>query len=372
MKKKRVLHFFGCMNRGGAETLIINLYNHINRDAIQFDFVVQCNYKGEYDDLIESFGGRIFKLPTHKNLNLYIKELKKILINHGPYEVCHSHVFFFSGLNLLIAKKCGVPIRIAHSHTVNVGQNNTIIRSLYHNLMRLLIKKNATIMLGCSNEACFSLYGKNYFKDKRVAVFKNAIDTDKFTSIQNYSIQNELGLSTDTKIVGHVGRFTSAKNHEKIIKVFVELLKLNDQIHLVLVGEGETKEQIVTMCKQHHIDGKIHFLGVRNDIPRLMKGFDAFLFPSHFEGLGLVLIEAQATGTPCLVSAQIPDEADLGLGLFKKVSLQESDKSWAEKLYKLFYHPKIDEENIVISLESSGYGIDTSVKDLMKYYKAGD
>lgn len=364
------------MNRGGAETLIMNIYRHINRDEVQFDFAVHSDLPGHYDDEIRSLGGRIFHLPNpQKSIAIYMRTLRKILRNHGPFTGVHSHLLFFSGIVLYIAKKEGISIRIAHSHSIKDGHTLNLKRKAYHYIMKKLINFNSTQKLGCSKEACDYLFGKKCWDDNRVKIIKNAIDLKPFERAALKSkehIRKGLSLPTDVPIIGHVGRFNKVKNHTFIIEVFDKLRQQIPNAHLVLVGDGPEKNKIEALVQKKRLQDYVYFLGVRSDVPLIMNAFDTFLFPSLYEGLGIVIVEAQAAGLTCICSDTVPREADIGLGLTKFLNLNKPLENWVKTILENLNKKKFDWETRRKTLKKKGYDVkDVTEQMEVIYVKMG-
>ena len=374
MQKVRVLHVFARMNRGGAETLIINVFRNIDREKFQFDFLVHSEEEGHYDQEIKELGGNIYHVShPRKNILKFKKEVEKVLRENGPYDVIHSHIFTFSGYVLNIAKKEGIPIRIAHSHSTQKGRPSGFVRNIYKGYMRKLILKNATNLIGCSKEACKALFGPECFKSGNVKVIRNGIDLESFKKIEEglfLNLRNELHLDPEVKLIGHIGRFVEAKNHSRLIKIFALLCNEMDNIHLVLVGDGPLKNKISDLIKHYGIEGKVHMLGVRSDVPEILANLDLFLFPSLYEGLGLVLVEAQAVGLKCITSSAVPSEADIGAGLVEFIDLDLDDTIWVkvikEGLENSYRNISIKKEEI----KRSGYDIKTVIQEVCNIYSS--
>lgn len=371
MQKVRVLHVFGRMNRGGAETLIMNVFRNIDREKFQFDFLVHSEEEGHYDQEIKELGGNIYFVPhPRKNIFQYKKGLKKILREKGPYDVIHSHVFTFSGYVLKIAKEEGVPIRIAHSHNTQDGHSSGVLRNIYRSYMRKLILKNATNLLGCSQEACKVLFGPECLKNSNVKVLRNGIDLEPFEKIEKglyLNLRDALRLDSKVKLIGHVGSFTNQKNHGRLIKIFSLLCDEMDNVHLVLVGDGPLKNQISDLIKHYGIEDKVHMLGVRGDVPEILANLDLFLFPSLYEGLGLVLVEAQAVGLKCITSNTVPSEVDIGAGLVEFIDLELDDYIWVKKIKQEL----MNNSNISLrseEIKEAGYDIREVVQNLNCIY----
>lgn len=376
-KPKRVLHTFKIMNRGGAETLIMNIYRHINREEVQFDFAVHSDITGHYDDEIRSLGGRILRLPDpKKDIKAYTRSLQKILRNHGPFMGVHSHLLFFNGAVLYIANREGIPIRIAHSHNTKDGYALNLKRKTYHYIMRKLIHSNATHMLGCSREACEYLFGKKCWDDNRVKILKNAIDLKPYEQtnlISKEEIRKSLSLPIDVPIIGHVGRFHHQKNHRFIIDIFERIKRKLPDAQLVLVGDGPEKEAIEALVQKKNLEEQVHFLGIRSDVPLIINAFDTFLFPSLYEGLGIVVIEAQAAGLTCVCSDTVPREVDVGLGLTKFLNLNQPLDVWVTTILENLYNKKYDWETRRKTLKKKGYDVkDVTEQMEVIYVKMGE
>jgi glycosyltransferase involved in cell wall biosynthesis len=331
-KPARVLHLLRQMNRAGAETLMMNVFRSLDRDSIQFDFAVY--ERGDYDEEIESLGGRIIVIPNpmHVGLRTYLKSFRAIFSTYGPYAAVHSHVHHFSGITLHAAYKCKVPVRISHSHTTNDGKHDTFKRRIYRLGMERAIRRYATHRLGCSSQACDALFGNNSVRNARAEVLPNGITMSNFIGSNKHKneLRKELGLPSNRLLLGQIQRFDKEKNHHFTLRVFQSLLKVEPESHLVLVGEGELRSEIESKVDQLGIREQVSFLGTRNDVPELMQAMDILLAPSVYEGLGIVIVEAQAAGLPVVCSEAIPEEADLGLGMVERLSLQLPIEQWVQ------------------------------------------
>jgi len=371
----RVLHIFGRMNRGGAETFIMHVYRNIDRSRIQFDFAVHSDQPGHYDEEIRSLGGRIFVLPRPHPATLpaYWRALVRVLRDEGPFAVVHSHVHFYSGIPLAIAASTGIPRRIAHSHNISDGKRSTWPRRLYRWYMRSLISRYATHMLGCSRPACEALYGSKCWRDKRVQVVHYGIDLTPFELLpkDRNLLRDRIGLPRDCLLIGHVGRFDVQKNHRFLIEIFESLVAQCPTARLVLVGDGPLRPEIERLVRVKGIQDRVFFLGVRADVPEIMGCLDVFLFPSLYEGLGIVLIEAQAAGVPCVVSDVIPDEADLGLRLINRVNLESPLRLWLDSIMTCLHIPCPEWNVRAQALRKNGYDIRTSSIHLERIYLGG-
>lgn len=360
----RVLHAVVNMNRGGAETLLMNLYRNIDREKVQFDFLT-CK-EGDFDREITEMGGIIHRTPyvTEKGHFGYVKALNHFFSTHKEYVIVHSHMDKMSGIVLREAKKNNVPIRIAHSHNTS-SEGGTAAR-LYKWYAGRTVLSSATHLLACSQAAANWL-----FKGKvgQAVILKNGIEADKyrFCSEARQRIRKELDL-TDQKIIGHVGRFNHQKNHTFLIDIFSKLHQSMPETRLVLAGDGPLKPKIEQKVKNLNLEKKVIFTGVRSDINHLLQAFDLFLFPSLHEGLPVTLIEAQGAGLPCVISNEITKEADMGMGLMSYVPLGSTER-WIEEIKKALNLPK-EREEANRFLTEKGYDIKTSAAWTQGFYSA--
>lgn len=360
---QRILHVLGRTDRGGTESMLMTHYRHIDRTRLQFDFVIHTEDKCDFDDEIESLGGRIYRVRRFNVLNYfqYQSDWKKFFSEHREYRVIHIHHFLVAGVILPIAAKMGVKVRIVHSH--NTKPPIFLLKEKVMWLFHKNLIKYSTQRLACSEAAGQYLFGNHSFE-----VFNNAIETEKFRfdSTARSSIRKELGVEENAFVVGHVGSFrTQQKNHSFIIDVFAAFVKKNPLSRLVLVGTGELQNEIRQKAESLGIAQYCIFTGARGDIPKVLSAFDLFLFPSFFEGLSVVSIEAQASGLPILASTNVTSESKL-TDLFVQISLEESAETWAEKIY----NTSIPSERgaFVEQVKAMEYDVESNIKKLEKYY----
>jgi glycosyltransferase EpsF len=372
MDAKRVLHIVSAMDRGGAETLIMNIYKNLDRKKVQFDFITHNTKKGDYDEEILSLGGRIFNTLSLGTLGpvKYMKELVRIMtLNH--YEAVHSHTDYQSGFPALAAKISGIKRRICHSHSTNWPKGTQMKEKVTLKLLKSIIKFSATSYCSCSMEAAQFLFGKNMVDNHKVKILKNGIDLKDYEYVdQNsrYRVQKELSLPEDTKIIGHVGRFSESKNQIFILRILKEILAEDERFVALFIGDGPLKREIEQEAERLGILHHVKFLGVRTDIPRLMKSFDVFLFPSIFEGFGIVTLEAQCAGTPCVVADTVPKTTDLGLNLLSYVSLNDGLNIWVKKTKQACFLERPDSTKINEQFKTYGYDIRGSINDWLRLY----
>ena len=334
----KVLHVVGRMNRGGVETWLMRLLRIMDRESWQMDFLVGDPVHASFDDEIKQRGSKILYCPLVRNPLLYSFRLFQTLKTNGPYDVIHSHVHHFSGALLLVAWFLGIPVRIAHSHcdSLLVDSQASFSRKIYLKIMKKLIDRFATIGLAASNEAKTALtIGEKRKLSWRIS--HCGIDLSEFSQRINKSlVRKEWGIAENSLVLGHVGNFHLAKNHHFIINVAHEVFKRKPDGRLILVGEGMLQDEIRAQAKQLGIESNIIFAGTRSDVPRLLGIMDVFLFPSIFEGLGLVVIEAQAAGLPIVIADSVPKETEIVSELFHWISLAEPPEIWAQQCIQAY------------------------------------
>lgn len=348
----RILHVVVNMNRGGAETLLMNLYRNIDRTKVQFDFLT-CK-PGAYDAEIAELGGTLHRIPYITDVGHagYIKALDHFFASHPEYAVVHSHMDKMSGYALRSAKRAHVPVRIAHSH--NTSSEGGFAAKAYKWVAGQYIKRSATHFLACSSKAAQWLFAD---RGNQTPILKNGIECDKFAFSLKLrgDIRGELGIPENTFVIGHVGRFAHQKNHSFLIDMFAQLSKNKPDTVLFLVGDGPLRADIEERVRDLNLTNKIKFLGIRSDIHQLLQAFDIFVFPSLHEGLPVSLIEAQAAGLPCVISDVISPEADMGIDLVRYVPLSDKQR-WVDEI-KTVADQKLPRHITAASLADKGYDI---------------
>ncbi|WP_339147767.1 MULTISPECIES: glycosyltransferase family 1 protein [unclassified Sutcliffiella] len=362
----RVLHAVVNMNRGGAETLLMNLYRNIDRTKIQFDFLT-CK-EGVFDKEIQSLGGKVHRIPYITDVGHmgYIKALKQFFKSNLEYKIVHSHMDKMSGLVLKVAKEHNVPTRIAHSH--NTSSEGNAIAKLYKWYVGKDILRCATHYMACSEKAAEWLF-KTKFQNAQI--LKNGIEPEnfRFISFNRERIRREFGIKDSDFLIGHIGRFNEQKNHNFLIDVFAKIAKVDKNACLLLVGDGVLREQLKKKVRNLKLEEKVIFAGVRSDIPLLLQGMDLFAFPSLHEGLPVTLIEAQSASVPCLISDVITEEVDLGLGLVKYLPIKKHDQ-WVDAITTKMSTSTNRVMDCTKILDDSGYNIKNTASWTEGFYSA--
>lgn len=355
----RILQCVNDMHRAGLETMLMNYYRNIDRNEIQFDFLTHRPNRSDYDDEIESLGGRIFYAPRlyPQNYPKYFKWMKQFFREHPEYQIVHSHIDSMSYLPLKAAKDANIPIRIAHSHNTSIDKDFKYLLKQY---FRSRITSVATNYCACGEEA-----GKFLFGNKDFTFIPNAIEVDRF--LYNEELRNkkrlELGIK-DEFVVGHVGRLSYQKNHKLLIEIFNRFLKVRPSSLLILVGVGEKEDEIKKQVHKLGIDSKVKFLGNRNDVNELYQAMDVFVMPSFFEGVPVVGIEAQFSDLPCIFSDKVPVEVKFNPKT-KFVGLNASLDEWTTCIKEIAVTPRNTSAEY---LKNSVYDIKVAHSLLENYY----
>ena len=296
MEKIRVLHIITGMGTGGAEAFIMNMFRNIDSKKIVFDFLLRSE-ENVYQKEIESLGGKVYNVPPYpKRFISNYKETKRFFEEHSKYKIIHVHGNAFIYITaLIIAKFRGIPCRIMHSHSTDTRKP---IYRIVHKFNKIFMNFLVTDRFACSDKA-----GKWMFGNKSFIKINNGIDVDKF--IYNKEIRDRVrkqyNIEENTVLIGHVGRFLKVKNHSYIVDIFNEYVKQNENSKLMLIGEGPELNTIKKKVENLEIENKVIFLSKINNVNEMMQAMDIFIFPSIYEGLGIVNIEAQTASLPCII-----------------------------------------------------------------------
>lgn len=356
----RVAEIVGKWVGGGVEAFIMNYYRHVDKTKIQFDFICDSDSTDIPYNEIESLGGKVILIPPYEKVISYHKELKKVL-RDGNYKIVHSHINTMSVFPLFAAKCAGVPVRIAHSHTTTSKIEKK--RNILKLILRPLVPLFATDFFACTEHAGRWAFGDKRFDKGNVTVINNAIDVEAFSYNEDLrkSKRNDLNITEDTIVIGHAGRFVPQKNHEFLVDVFNEYHKTNRNSILLLVGQGPLLETISQKVLQLGLQNAVIFLGQRTDLNELYQAFDVFLFPSIYEGLGMVAIEAQCAGNLCIVSTEVPKIAKSTKNI-EFIDLNDDAIIWSKHIEKAIKNHKREEHKKEIS--DNGYNIVIEISKL--------
>mgnify|MGYP002672311564 FL=1 len=334
----RILHILGNTQLGGAESRIMDLYRHMDRSVVQFDFVVHSKEEGYFNEEIRKLGGRIFRVPRFRVLNYfsYCRAWKKLLQEHrdadgrSEFHMIQGHMTSTAAIYLPIARKCGIETTIAHARSAGVDKG---LKGILTRFLRRNLSKKADYLFTCSELAGISVFGKKAVEQGRTRFLPNAIDCQKFAPdpLVREKIRRELGIE-NCYVIGHVGRFHYAKNHEYLLRVFAELVKRKTRDYvLLLLGEGSGMEDIRILSRELGIEDKVYFLGNKSNINDYYQAMDYFVYPSRFEGMPGTIVEAQTAGLRCLMSDTICKEV-IATDLVTTRSISEDPGLWADEI----------------------------------------
>lgn len=362
----RVLHVLGTLDSGGAESRTMDIYRKIDREKVQFDFLIHTEKKCFFEDEIYALGGRIYRMPqrTLKNSFKYYKKLKRFFNQHKEYKIVHGHSLSSGFLYLSIAKKCGASVCIAHSRC-GLTNHSDFVSKIKRNFKKLS-RFYATEKFAVSKIAGIAAFGCKSIERNEVKIIPNGIDAKKYTYNADVREKMRKELNIDNNVViGHIGRFQQQKNHDFIIEVFSEIHKKEPNSKLILVGDGELKSKIEEKVNTLQLSDSVIFTGVRSDVPDLLQAMDVLLFPSFFEGLPGVVLEAQAAGLPSVISDKITDEVKI-TDLVEYLPLNKNAEYWAEKL--LEFSRKFERRNTYNEIVEAGYDIESVAKWYEDFY----
>ncbi len=361
----RVAQIIGKWFGGGVETVVMNYYKNINITNIQFDFICDEDSTNIPYDEIKKLGGKVILIPPYQKVFRYHKELKRVL-KEGNYKIVHSHINTLSVFSLWAAKSAKVPIRIAHNHSTT--NKKEWKKNLLKIILRPFVKLYATDYMACTEHAGRWMFGNKQFDKGNVFILNNAIDIEKFKYNKEIreNIRKKLNIDKETVVIGHIGRFVEQKNHRFLIDIFDELHKEKKNTILLLIGQGPLMNEIREKVKKLNLEDVVKFLGQRENANELYQAMDLFVFPSLYEGLGIVMIEAQCSGLPCIVSTEVPQIAKVSNNI-KFIDLDENRNVWTNVIKS--YINKLDRNVNLNKIKECGYDIKMEVNKLETKYE---
>lgn len=364
----RVLQGFVANQYGGISMYAYRNYLYLDHKEYQYDFL----YTGELPTFASECinkGARFYKVERMRNIFKYIESLRNVIKKHD-YDIVYFNFSFANILPVLIAKSAGAKKIFLHAHATGIESNSRFKRNilwLYHKVSLFWISFiKIDHFFACSDAAGKFIFGNSIIHNSNYTVMNNAIDLNqyKYTKQRANEIRTMLNIDDNDFVLGHIGRFAYAKNHEFLIQVFYELSKIHKKVKLLLVGKGDLENNIKELVKKLGIDDKVIFIGTSNDVASLMQAMDSFILPSRFEGLGMVGIEAQAAGLPCFVSSVCPPELKV-TDLVKFISLDKPAKEWAEII---ICGNKVLRKDRSKEITSAGYNIEKEIKKIEAFY----
>lgn len=362
MKDKRILIAIltGMAPTGGLTTTMMNYYRQMNRQGLQIDFVSYNDDIGQLKSELAACGSQYFCLGSRNNVPRYFFRFLKLC---RKYDVVHINGNSATAtIELLAARMAGAKVRIAHNHTTKTEH------PIIHKLLLPLFRNSYTVGLACSKQAGDWLFGNGKF-----SVLKNAIDAEKYRFNEDYRkrFRDEFGISGNAFLIGHVGKYNTSKNHLKLLEVFYEYQNSHENAWLLCVGYGPLQQQLEEKIKELGIENKVILTGERTDIPELLSTMDVFVFTSRWEGFGLAVIEAQASGLPCLLSDRVPKDVYLSDHV-ESLALEQDTTVWSAKIDEMIITDRIGQcERNITSITEGGYNIKTETEKLRAIYENG-
>ena len=363
MSPIKILQIFTVLNKGGAETNLMNYYRNMDRSQFQIDFLVHRE-NGFFEEELLNSGSKIFRLPAILpwKLKEYKKAVKNFFEEHNDYDIIHGQC---SELGVFIyeeAKRRGIPVIIAHAHNNRMDRDKKLVFRL---MWKKRMRKSINAYFTCGQEAAENLFGKNLARYSYQ--MNNAIEVEDFQFNQEVREKKRKELQAEETInLVNIGRFNTQKNRSFLLEVFAELIKRNKKYKLFLVGQGELESQLREKAKQLQIDQDIEFLGLRNDVPELLQAMDIFLFPSLHEGFSVAFVEAQTTDIKAVISDGVPTESILIPENVTVIPLKNSAQQWAEKIAEIH---NFERKNVADLIKEKGYDIKENAQKLEKKYK---
>jgi glycosyltransferase involved in cell wall biosynthesis len=367
----RILHVIHSLEfDGGIEVWLLHLLRHIDRRRYPTDVLVLNAPGGALEDDFRSLGCQIFYCPERNPWSVR-RRLAQILADHGPYDIVHSHVHHFGGFIMRFAARQGVPIRIVYSRNdTRRGEREAgALRRAYVLLMRRWITRYATCRVAISVSAAADLFGAAW-RDVCTIVHSGRDFSSFGRSGQDRQVRQTLGIPQDALVLGHVGKFHHRKNHAMLIDVAAEVARREPRTRVLLVGDGREEGPTYERARAAGIADRVVFAGARNDVPRLLEQtMDVFVFPSHHEGLGLAVVEAQAAGLPCVIADHLPTEIDVVPELIHRVPTTRPAADWAAVVLASVRKPVIDRHEALAAVLASDFNIARSAEKIARIYE---
>ena len=364
----RILHVLGTTQLGGAESRIMDLYRHVDRERVQFDFLVHTGGEGFFDKEIQELGGRIFRVPRFRFYNYfsYKKAVKNFFEKNHEFRAVQGHITSTAAIYLPIAKRAGIPLIIAHARSAGVDKG---IKGVLTRLLRRNLSKKADFLFTCSELAGISVFGRKAVEAGKTVFVPNAIDCEAFEydGLRRGKLREELGLS-GKYVIGHVGRFHYAKNHEYLLQVFAALCKKGEKEYaLLLLGEGGGMEVAEKQAEDLGISDRVLFAGNKRNVYDYYQAMDYFVYPSRFEGLPGTVVEAQVSGLRCLMSDSICTEV-MATELVHAMSIQDAPERWAEYIVDTQDYERSGRRE---QMEKAGFDVKSQARVMTRFYETG-
>ena len=366
---KRLLCIVSSMGFGGAETFLMKIYRNLDKSKYQMDFIVSSSRPGHYDNEIKSMGGKMFYVPPKsKGVFKSFFGIQKVVKDNRYSSVLRMSDNAASVIDILAAKIGGATtlgVRSTNSKTPNDNFKEKLAHLIFKPLMKIL----PNIKIANSSEGAKFMFGEKCLINGKAKIFPNSLDVQAYgyDEKERLSVRNEFGILNNDILIGHIGRFTKQKNHRFLIRVFTNLIDKNDRYKLMLVGEGPLENDIKLMVENDDkLRNKVIFAELRSDIPSILSSFDVLVFPSLYEGMPNVVIEAQASGLPCVISKSITKEVVLAPNIYM-LSTNDDPESWAS----FISHLSLDRNKDAFTcLKSAGYDISDACEKFINLFYA--
>ena len=352
----RVLHVITGMGSGGAESFIMNMYRHMDRDLIRFDFLLRSS-ENIYEEELKAFGSRVVQTASFPRHFAENRRQVKLFLRDNSYQIIHVHANALMYMTALKeATRCRIPCRIMHSHSTSMRYPWMLP---YHLLQKANLGHLVTDCFACSEDAGRWMFPSSF------RVIRNGVDLERFSFDEalRKKCRAELGLNETQLVLGHVGRFLPVKNHSFLLNVFQHVLYEKPDAMLVFVGDGPREEQIRQQAAEMRLGDHVRFLRLRKDVENMLNVMDIFVFPSLYEGMPIAMIEAQANGLPIICSEGVPNEAIIASNV-KRLDLKRGAKAWSDSILTL-EQTRCDSGNV---LRNAGFSIEEEAAKLQDFY----
>ncbi len=366
-KQIRILHVVGSLGIGGIQSYLMDIYRHIDRNKIQFDFVIHIKTENNYVDEVQSLGGKVFYIDgdafEKKAWRQYVNYWRCFFRNHSEYKIIHGHLRSTAAIYLMEAKKTGC-YTIAHSHATSNGYG---ISGIIKNILQYPTRYISDYCMGCSQQANDWMFGRRKARSKTCIILRNGIDVKRFlfNEKERSETRTSLGIEDASFVIGTVGRLVEQKNQKLLIQAFSLAIQTRRDLMLLIIGDGPLRKQLYELTEKLGISNKVKFLGSRNDVDKLMQAFDLFATSSVNEGLGIAIIEAQAADLPVVVSPAIPQEAYITEKI-RRMNDYSVD-TWKNAMLNSIVTKRNDRS---AEIRKAGYDIHTIADELSEFYYA--
>jgi glycosyltransferase involved in cell wall biosynthesis len=371
----RILHSVGHLRRGGIEMWLYQAIKALDPEQFDHHVLVRTDKEESFTEDFRKAGIKVLQCLNYQNPIRYARNLTNIIRENGPYEILHVHGSNPNGLMaLMLARRLGIRTSIVHSHNdvrPLLQQSGSFYRA-YVRLTLSCLRRFCDYGIAASALAAESMFGPSWQKNQRHMLLAYGIDFRPFTEPRDPDLRRQLGIPSGAFVVGHVGRFEEQKNHELLVEIAEEAVKQNPTLHFLFIGEGSLRSRITSDIEHRHLTGHVTFVSDTLAVPRFMRSaMDCFVFPSRYEGLGLVAVEAQAAGLPCLVSDRVPKEATVDRSLVKVLRLDEGAKAWADAILQSIGRTRtLNTSKHLEQFERSDFDLNRSILALAAIYRS--